>query len=284
MEILSTIEEVRAFCESKRLQGKTIGFVPTMGFLHEGHLSLMRKAKEHADHVVVSIFVNPTQFGPNEDLDRYPRDPEGDADKCRSVGVDMIFTPPVDAMYPQGEETIVDVLKVSQGLCGEHRPGHFRGVTTIVEKLFNVVGPCVAVFGEKDYQQLAVIRAMTRDLLQPIKIVSGPIVREKDGIAMSSRNVYLSADEREQARVLNQSLFALQKKIREGEKINVQDALNEMRLAISDKHAAKIDYIDVRKAEDLARVNAEEILKQDEYVILVAVFFGKTRLIDNLVL
>lgn len=285
MQELRDVEAVRRWCDEARRAGRRVGFVPTMGYLHEGHLSLMRLARQHAESIVVSIFVNPTQFGPQEDLARYPRDAEGDATKCREAGVDLIFSPSVEAMYPAGAQTFVEVQQLSQGMCGERRPGHFRGVCTIVEKLFNVIGPCVAVFGEKDYQQLQVLRRLVTDLLQPIEIVAGPLVREPDGLAMSSRNAYLDADQRRAAVALHQTLCAARERVAEaGGRVVAQDVLAVARGRLEKVEGARIDYVELRQGESLAPLADDATIRPGEAVLLLAVFFGATRLIDNLTL
>ncbi|MET0276286.1 MAG: pantoate--beta-alanine ligase, partial [Acidimicrobiia bacterium] len=205
MITVTTIAEVRASCDAARRRGARVGFVPTMGYFHEGHRSLMRAARADNDFVVVSLFVNPTQFGANEDLDAYPRDLEGDSTAAESEGVDVLFMPTVAEMYPAGARTTVHVDGLTAGLCGASRPGHFDGVTTVVAKLFSIIGPCRAYFGRKDAQQLAVIRRMTTDLDLPVDVVGSPLVREPDGLAMSSRNAYLSSDERRTALVLSRA-------------------------------------------------------------------------------
>ncbi len=206
MEIIQTVQDMQQWSDAVRAAGQVIAFVPTMGFLHEGHLELMRAGIKHSDRLVISIFVNPTQFGPNEDLDQYPRDEEGDLEKADNVGVDIVFMPSVKEMYPEGSQTSVRVEKLPQHLCGLSRPGHFDGVTTVVAKLFHIVKPNIAVFGQKDYQQLAVISKMVMDLNMDIQIIGAPIYREPDGLAMSSRNSYLSQEERRSALCLKKSI------------------------------------------------------------------------------
>ena len=250
-----------------------------MGALHEGHLSLVRIARAHADHCVVSIFVNPLQFGPAEDLARYPRDERGDCEKLRGEGVEVLYMPSLDAMYAADFQTTVEVSRVTQGLCGEGRPGHFRGVTTIVAKLFNAVRPDLAVFGEKDYQQLATVRRMVRDLDWGIEIIGGPIVREADGLAMSSRNAYLSADERAAARSLARSLGEAQQAFRAGE-ANAAAVLERVRSVLAAESLLELEYAAIVDADTLRpvdRVNGSALLA-------LAVRAGKTRLIDNALL
>lgn len=251
-----------------------------MGFLHEGHLSLMREARKRADHLVVSIFVNPLQFAPGEDLDRYPRDPEGDAQKCASLGCDILFTPVKAELYPEGFQTRVQVGPLAQGLCGASRAGHFEGVATIVLKLFGLVRPDLAVFGSKDYQQLQIIRRMAEDFDLGIEIVGMPIVREADGLALSSRNAYLSKQERQQALVLNQTLTELKKWVLEGER-QVGRLLERARERIAQQELAELDYIDLVDAEHLTPLKEIGV---SPVLAAVAVRFGATRLIDNKVI
>ncbi|HHS14301.1 MAG TPA: pantoate--beta-alanine ligase, partial [bacterium] len=244
LPVIRTIERMQSTADSLRRRGKTIGFVPTMGFLHEGHLSLIRLAKTRADTVIVSIFVNPFQFGPEEDLERYPRDFERDEKLCLQAGADLLFFPEAGAMYPEQYQTWVTVENLTQGLCGASRPGHFRGVATVCAKLFLAVKPHIAVFGEKDYQQARVIERMARDLNFDLKIVLGPIVRESDGLAMSSRNRYLDAEERKQARVLNESLSLAEAMIDQGEKeaARIKSAMEDL---IRSRDRIRIDYIEI---------------------------------------
>lgn len=278
MEIIRDIAGIRRFVAAQRQQGKRIGLVPTMGYLHEGHLSLVQVARDRAEIVIMSIFVNPLQFGVNEDLDRYPRDLERDSRLAEAAGVAAIFSPSAEEMYPPGFCTAVEVEKLTEGLCGRSRPGHFRGVTTVVCKLFNCVQPEVAVFGQKDAQQAAIIRKMTSDLNLPVEIIVAPIVREEDGLAMSSRNVYLTAAERQAALVLSRSLQLARQMVARGEREagRLRQAISEM---ISSEPAAKIDYVEIVGAADLAPV--EQL--SSSTLIAVAVRFGTTRLIDNVV-
>ncbi len=256
----------------------TVGLVPTMGYLHEGHLSLIRRAREECDHVVVSIFVNPTQFGPKEDLAKYPRDLERDSSLIEPY-TDLLWTPTAEIMYPPGYQTWVEVEAMTQPLEGAMRPGHFRGVTTVVAKLFNAVQPHKAYFGQKDAQQAAVIRQMVRDLNFPIEIVVCPIVREPDGLAMSSRNVYLDPEQRKAATVLSRSLRAAKKAYESGE--NNADQLRQvMKDVLASEPLAQMQYVscaDYETLEELEVVNRKALLS-------MAVYFGKTRLIDNFVL
>lgn len=277
MDIITDITEMQSRCLAARETGQRIAFVPTMGFLHEGHASLLREGRQRGDLLVLSIFVNPTQFGPQEDLDRYPRDFARDEAIARESGVDMIFYPTAITIYPPDYATYITVegalTDVLEGAC---RPGHFRGVATVVAKLFLLVQPHVAFFGQKDFQQLAVIRRMTADLNLPVEIVGMPIVREADGLALSSRNVYLSADERQQALVLSRALTAARRMTQEG----VRDAgkiLAAMQAMIDEQSAARIDYL---KICHQATLQEQERVDGDS-VLLLAVFVGKTRLIDN---
>lgn len=274
MEIIEAVDEVKARLRPLGRQGLRIGFVPTMGALHDGHLSLVEEARRRADVVVASIFVNPKQFGPNEDLDRYPRDLAGDADKLARAGCDLVFAPTPQVVYPDGFQTLVRLDRTTGGLCGDHRPGHFDGVTTVVLCLFEILRPDVAVFGEKDYQQLAVIRAMARDLHLDVSIVGAPIVREADGLAMSSRNVYLSDEERSRALALHRALFAARDR-----RSTTKDPRELLETARGVLEAARItpEYLELRDAETLANVDDA----RDETVMLVAARIGATRLIDN---
>ena len=251
-----------------RAEGLRVGFVPTMGFLHAGHTSLMDVARGRCDKLVVSIFVNPLQFGPSEDLDVYPRDPQGDAAKCQAHGCDLLFTP--ESFYPDGFSSRVILGGITDRLCGDRRPGHFEGVTTVVARLFGLVQPHVAVFGEKDYQQLAVIRRMVRDLAMPIEIVGGALIRDHDGIALSSRNKYLSVENRKRALTLHRALFAM----RDAEQRNVEALLDVGRGLLD---VDRIDYLEVVDAASL-----EPLTELDRPArALVAAFVGETRLIDN---
>jgi pantoate--beta-alanine ligase len=276
MLVIKTIHEMQAEADRLRAEGKRIGFVPTMGFLHEGHLSLIRVAKQQSDIMVVSIFVNPTQFGPKEDFSRYPRDFENDERLCRQVGADILFNPSESEMYPDGYLTTVNVDGLTDRLCGASRPGHFRGVTTIVAKLFLAVKPHVAVFGQKDAQQAVVIRKMVRDLNFDLSIVVAPIIREPDGLAMSSRNVYLSPEERTDALALSQSLQKAKSLIRQGER-KTETIIRAMQDLIRSKKHAKIDYIEVVDPDTLHPLATV----QSKALIALAVFVDKTRLIDN---
>ncbi len=277
MQTVKTISELRSIVKAHKKNGSVIGFVPTMGFLHEGHLSLMKEAKIKTDFVVVSIFVNPTQFGPNEDLASYPRDLARDSELCASVGVDLIFAPEVSEMYAAGYSTYVDCEgNITKQLCGASRPSHFKGVTSVVSKLFNIVQPDFAFFGQKDAQQVAVIEKMARELDFDLEIISCPIVREKDGLAMSSRNTYLSATERQDALALSRALEHVKVLIANGE-TQVAVLVQEMRGIIEKSPSAQIDYIQIVDAKTLEGI---QILNSD-FLVALAVKIGKTRLIDN---
>ncbi|OAQ21001.1 pantoate--beta-alanine ligase [Thermosulfurimonas dismutans] len=279
MELITKVKDMQARSEALRQAGKRIGFVPTMGYFHEGHLALMRKARELSDVVVVSIFVNPTQFGPGEDYERYPRDLERDFKLAEAEGVDLLFAPSAEEMYPVGYQTYVEVTDLSKPLCGASRPGHFRGVATVVLKLFNIVKPHLAVFGEKDYQQLQVIKRMVRDLNLEVEIVPHPIVREPDGLAMSSRNVYLSPEERKSALCLYQALELARRRVAEG-KQKVPELKAELEEFISSHPFTRIDYVEFRDPETLE----EKGMVDGPTLLALAVFVGKARLIDNTIL
>jgi len=275
---LQTVAEVRSFLQPHRAAGRRIGLVPTMGALHEGHRSLIRAARAACDVVVVSIFVNPTQFGPNEDYAAYPRPLEDDLAACRAEGVDAAFCPPVEEMYSPQAATTVSVARLTEGLCGAHRPDHFTGVTTVVTKLFNIVQPNVAYFGQKDAQQAVVIRKMVHDLMFPIEIVTCPIVREADGLALSSRNVYLSPAERRQALSLSQALNWAREQVAAGER-NVATLTEGMRQRITAAGPCVIDYVSIVDADELTPKQRVE----GNCLIALAVRIGRTRLIDNIV-
>ncbi len=276
LEIARTTAEVRAFRRRIEAEGKALALVPTMGFLHEGHLSLFRVARQHADVCAASLFVNPTQFGPGEDLARYPRDEAGDFAKMEAEGVSLAFAPAVDALYPQGEQTRVEVMALTERLCGRSRPGHFRGVTTVVLKLFNLFRPEVAVFGEKDFQQLQVIRRMARDLFLDIEIVGAPLIREADGLALSSRNTYLSAAERAKALGLSRALKAIQASAEAG--VRSSKALREIGHQILARHELAEDYLEIADEQTLEPL---ERLDGRAARALVAAHCGAVRLIDN---
>ena len=270
---------MKAHSDAAHKAGKRIAFVPTMGFLHEGHLSLMRKAREHADEVVISIFVNPAQFGPNEDFDSYPRAVEEDIAKATGAGAHTVFLPTEAELYPDGFQTYVELEKLPRHLCGLSRPVFFKGIATVVTKLFNIVRPDVAVFGEKDFQQLAIIRQMVRDLHLDVEILGGPIVREKDGLAMSSRNAYLTPDQRSAATFLHETLGAAQKMVATGER-NPEALRKEALRRIGAVAETTADYISICDPDTL-----DEVETIDGPVLMaMAVMLGKTRLIDNRVL
>ena len=278
-EIFRDPAAMRARAEDLRRDGRRLAVVPTMGALHEGHLALIRAARARADIVIFTLFVNPTQFGPTEDLARYPRDEAGDLDQARGAGADLAFCPDVSAMYLPGAQTFVEVRELQRPLCGASRPGHFAGVTTIVAKLFHVTQPHLAVFGEKDYQQLALIRRMTRDLDFGIEIASVPIVREPDGVAMSSRNAYLDPAQRLAARALSGALAAGAAAYAGGER-NGRAIVTAARAVLDAEPLARVDYLELRDAAELTEVE----LVTGPAVLAVAAFVGKTRLIDNRVL
>ena len=282
-EVFRTPTAMRARVEDLRRDGRRIAVVPTMGALHEGHLDLVRKARARADVVILTIFVNPTQFGPNEDLAKYPRDEAGDLAKARAAGIDLAYCPDVAAMYPAGAQTFVEVRELQKPLCGASRPGHFAGVATVVAKLFHATLPHVAVFGEKDYQQLAIIRRMVRDLDFAIEIVGVPIVREPDGLALSSRNTYLSAADRKAALSLSAGLAAAERAFEAGAR-DAAALVAAARAPIEAESLARIDYVELRDADELTPIAHVE----RKAVIAMAVFVGpetkKTRLIDNRVI
>ncbi len=278
LEELTTIDALRTRVQAERKAGKRIGFVPTMGYLHDGHLSLVKRARELCEVVVMSIFVNPLQFGPNEDFSRYPRDLDRDRSLAQEAGVDLLFAPSVEEMYPARMLTSVSVAEVTDTLCGKSRPGHFTGVATVVAKLFHIVTPDYAFFGQKDAQQVAVVEQMVKDLSMPITIVPCPIVREQDGLAMSSRNVYLQPDERIQALVLSQSLQWAQQQLDRGER-SAQVIKQGMIEMIARQPLAAIDYVELLEYPQLREVQALE--RGQRICIALAVRFGKTRLIDN---
>jgi pantoate--beta-alanine ligase len=276
MDVLRTPAEMSEWTEAARREGRRVGLVPTMGFLHRGHISLMAAARARADTTAVSIFVNPTQFGPTEDLARYPRDPDGDLRKCREAGVDVVFTPEAGAMYPSGHRTFVEVTRLQDGLCGARRPGHFRGVATVVTQLFALARPHVAVFGEKDFQQLQIIRRLALDLHLGVEVVGMPIVREADGLAMSSRNAYLSPAERTRALALSRGLEAARARWAAGER--GADALREAvraQLRAAEVREDYVELVDPATLEPLPRAEHADAR------LLVAAFVGSTRLIDN---
>lgn len=270
---------MQKFSDALRAEGKTISFVPTMGFLHEGHASLLSMGRKKADILVLSIFVNPSQFGPNEDLDSYPRNLEGDLGIAEKYGVDAVFTPKPSDIYPEGYETYINVEKIPEHLCGLSRPGHFRGVATVVAKLFNMVKPHFAFFGQKDFQQLAVIRRMATDLNFDIDIIGAPIIREADGLAMSSRNSYLAPDQRKSALCLYQAILRVQEMISAGEK-RVSEIIKEAERIIRMQPCAEIDYLAVVDPETFNDVSVID----RPGLFALAVKIGSTRLIDNTLL
>ncbi len=276
MKILATIHETRAACRSERMQGKRLGLVPTMGALHEGHLSLVREAKARCDIVAVSLFVNPTQFGPNEDLAKYPRPYERDRELLEKEGVAILFAPSPEEMYPQGKATWVVVEGLSERLDGRSRPGHFRGVTTVVSKLFHIIEPDVAFFGQKDAAQSAVIRRMVSDLNFSVEIVICPIVREPDGLAMSSRNAYLNPDERQRALALHRSLNRVENEFRAGER-NAARLIDAATKVFAPEPQIRLDYFEIVDPNTLDPV--EQI--ERPALVAVAAYVGSTRLIDN---
>jgi pantoate--beta-alanine ligase len=276
MQRITQIKMLRQIVAEQKKAGKTIALVPTMGYLHRGHLSLVEYAKEENSFIVMSLFVNPMQFGPNEDFTRYPRDFERDAAMAEEAGVDLLFHPEVAEMYPQPVLSYIDIDKMADVLCGASRPGHFRGVCTVVGKLFNIVQADKAYFGQKDYQQYMIIHRMVEDLNFALEVIAVPIVREEDGLAMSSRNIYLTAEQRNEAPVLYRSLQQAEQEIRKGQRR--ARVLEEMiREQISRESSGQIDYVEVRNAADLTEI--QEI--RGKVVIALAVRFGTTRLIDN---
>lgn len=279
IEIIETVNRMQEKAEEIRLSGKIIGLFPTLGFLHEGHLELIRQGRKRADILVMSLFVNPTQFGPDEDFDKYPRDIEGDINKAQREGVDIAFLPSPDEMYPDGFQSSVKVETITRFLCGQSRPGHFEGVTTVVAKLFNIIKPHFALFGQKDFQQLAVIKRMVKDLNMDIEIVAVPTVREPDGLAMSSRNKYLNPEERKSALCLKKSIDMAVKMAGEGE-LSSKKIIASIRDLIISFPFTNIEYINICDPETLEDINT---LKRNSLLAL-AVKVGSTRLIDNCVI
>ncbi len=276
MKIIKNIDELRENLKKAKIEGKSIGLVPTMGYLHEGHASLIRRARKDNDIVVVSDFVNPIQFGPNEDLLTYPRDLEADSKICEEIGVDYIFAPEASEMY-QDRKVFVDIEDMSDHLCGAKRPGHFRGVLTVCSKLFNITGADRAYFGQKDAQQVAIIKKLVSDLNIPIEIIPCPIIREEDGLALSSRNTYLSKEERKAALCLSKAIFAGEKLAKEGG--SVEEVIEKMEEIIDSEELSKIDYISVvnlKTMEDASDFDGDRL-------VAIAVYIGKTRLIDNFI-
>lgn len=278
IKVVSTVCETRAQVKEWKNQGLTVGLVPTMGYLHEGHQSLIKKAVEENDRVVVSVFVNPIQFAPNEDLETYPRDLEADKRLCDSTGADLIFHPTPDEMYPDGFSTHIQMDNLTKELCGKTRPTHFGGVCTVVGKLFNIVQPDKAYFGQKDAQQLAIIKRMVRDLNFDIEIVGCPIIREPDGLAKSSRNTYLNADERKAALILSKAIKLGEELVADGER-NALTVIKAMTDKINTEPLARIDYVNV---VDALSIEPLDVVK-GEVLVAIAVYIGKTRLIDNFI-
>jgi pantoate--beta-alanine ligase len=279
MEMIRDIATLRSHIKNARLVGKTIGLVPTMGYLHEGHLSLLRQAHRDNDITILSIFVNPLQFGVGEDYEEYPRDLETDATKAKEIGCDFIFAPSVKEMYPEGYATFVDVERLTEDLCGAARPGHFRGVTTVVTKLFNIATPDNTYFGQKDAQQALVLKRMAKDLNMDLTVNIMPIIREADGLAMSSRNVYLTPQERTAATILSRSLRQAEEKIKNGER-DAKAVIRFITETIQSEPLAKIDYVGVVGTDEIKKT--ETITGQT--LIALAVRFSNTRLIDNIIL
>jgi len=279
MKICRTVQEVRSASRGARMAGRKVGFVPTMGALHDGHLSLVRAAKKRSEVVFVSIFVNPTQFGPHEDFSKYPRTFERDCELLQSEGVDVLFAPAVDEMYPKGALTFVTVEGLSDKLDGVSRPGHFRGVTTVVSKLFNIIEPDLAFFGQKDAAQVAIICRMVRDLKSPVEIVVCPIVREADGLAMSSRNAYLNAGERKQALILRKSLLRAEELFRTGER-RTSELVQAAQKFFAQDPSVRLDYFQIVDPDTLEPVDTIS----GRALVAVAAYVGSTRLIDNTIL
>lgn len=279
IKVVSTVNETKAQIKEWKKQGLTVGLVPTMGFLHEGHQSLIKKAVEENDRVVVSVFVNPIQFAPNEDLETYPRDLEADKRLCDSTGADLIFHPTPEEMYPEGFSTHIQMENLTKELCGKTRPTHFGGVCTVVGKLFNIVQPNRAYFGQKDAQQLAIIKRMVRDLNFDLEIVGCPIIREPDGLAKSSRNTYLNAEERKAALILSKAIKLGKEMVENGER-NAQTVIKAMTDKINSEPLARIDYVNV---VDALSIEPLEVIK-GEVLVAIAVYIGKTRLIDNFII
>jgi pantoate--beta-alanine ligase len=278
-EVVRAPAEMRARAEDQRRDGRRVCVVPTMGYLHDGHVSLLHAGRSQADLLIMTLFVNPTQFGPGEDLARYPRDEAGDVDKARAAGVDLVFAPDAAAMYLPGHQTRVEVPELAAPLCGRSRPGHFTGVAQVVAKLFHMTVPHVAVFGQKDYQQLAIIRRMVRDLDFGVEIIGMPIARELDGLALSSRNSYLDAEERAQATCLSRGLRAAEQLFAGGQR-RADALVAAARAPIEAAPLARIEYVELRDGETLGEID----VARRPAVLAMAVFFGKTRLIDNTVL
>ena len=278
MKVIKSISEMKQWSDAQRAKGLRVGFVPTMGFLHEGHLSLIRIAREKSDVLVVSIFINPTQFAPGEDFDSYPRDFERDLASCENEGVSVIFFPSSEEMYPENHRTYVITDQLSQVLCGQSRLTHFKGVTTIVCKLFNIVKPHIAVFGQKDAQQAIILQRMVDDLNMEVEMIIAPIVREEDGLAMSSRNKYLSEKERKEATVLYRSLKMAEEEYNQSKSTSM--IKSKMKVMIKENSSGKIDYIEIVDGETLAEPTGQS----KKLLIALAVYFNQTRLIDNILI
>lgn len=278
MKLVHTVNEVREQVKEWKKEGLTVGLVPTMGFLHEGHQSLIAASVKENDRTVVSVFVNPTQFGPNEDFEAYPRDIEKDRALCESTGADLVFNPESEEMYPEGFCTYTNITGLSDALCGKSRPIHFKGVCTVVSKLFNIVGADKAYFGEKDAQQLAIIRRMVRDMNIPVEIVGCPIIREEDGLAKSSRNTYLNPEERKAALILSKAVFAGKDMVENGEK-SAEKIVSSMKEIIKSEPLAEIDYVEMVDMNTMKNIDAVE----GAVLCAIAVKIGKTRLIDNFI-
>ena len=278
MKLVDNIQRMSMLSKILKKEGKSIGFVPTMGYLHDGHMSLARAARQHTDVVVISIFVNPAQFGPGEDLEKYPKDLKRDEEMAGLAGADVLFCPSVSEMYPEGYATYVNVERLTETLCGRSRPAHFKGVATVVAKLFGIIKPDIAYFGQKDAQQAAVIKKMAEDLNMDVEIKVLPIAREKDGLAMSSRNVYLSAEERKDAVCLKEALDKAERAIRSGER-DPGMIINVMKELVTSKPSARIDYIEIVDSKNLRPIAP----LSGDVLIAMAVFIGNTRLIDNVI-
>jgi pantoate--beta-alanine ligase len=279
MQVFNTVSGLREFLAAHRAAGKRIGLVPTMGYLHAGHMSLVQAARRECEVVVMSIFVNPKQFGPQEDFATYPRDMEGDLRQAREAGVDAVFTPAVEEMYPSGFLTEVIVHELTAPLCGASRPSHFNGVTTVVAKLFNIVGPDRAYFGQKDYQQVTILRQMATDLCMPLEVITCPTVREPDGLAMSSRNAYLNPAERQAALVLSRALLLAEEHLAQGERQGAR-LMTTLRDCIAKQPLARIDYVTVCDPQTLREVDQ----LSGTVLVALAIYIGQTRLIDNALL
>ncbi len=285
MEVFKSKSEMYNFSLYYKKSGRTIGLVPTMGFLHEGHLSLIRKSKEECDITVISIFVNPVQFGPNEDFQRYPRNFAKDKELARKEGVDVIFYPEVAEMYPQDYLTYVNVKKLDKMMCGKFRPGHFRGVCTVVLKLFNIICPDKSYFGMKDYQQFIILKKMVKDLDLNIEIIGCDTIRENDGLALSSRNSYLSSAERKEANILYKTILFAEKELKEKKRSIMAIRRKSIEMLYGCKFISKVEYFDIRDAENLKALKKIEYNKEgdaeNKILIALAAWIGKTRLIDN---